>query len=197
MSLRRSRTLVLIGTAAGGTLLGHLLAYVATIPNDSARAELLRHSGHGYLPGATAAATLAALSAIAATVAVGLRRDRGTGRSGGGHPSTALQLWLMQCTAFVAMEGIERMAAGAGLSMLSPRLLIVGFLSQALVAVAGALIMSGADRVAESVTLAPSSVAWARPAILVGSGLPGARRIARSWLLLARPSRAPPFAVGR
>jgi hypothetical protein len=196
MSLRRSRTLVLIGTAAGGTLVGHLLAYVATIPNDSARAELLRHSAHGYLPGAAAAATLTALSAIAATVAVGIRRDRGTGGSGAGHPSTALHLWLMQCTAFVAMEGIERMAAGAGLSILSPRLLLVGVLSQALVAVAGALVLSGADRVAEAVTLVPSSVAWPRRAILVGSDLPG-RRIARSWLLLARPSRAPPFAVGR
>jgi hypothetical protein len=196
MSPRRSWTLVLIGTAAAGTLIGHLLAYVATIPNDSARAELLRHSGHGYLPGAAAVATLAALSAIAATVAVGLRADRGTDWNRAGRPSTALHLWLMQCAAFVAMEGIERMAAGAGLSSLTPRLLLVGVLSQALVAVAGALILNGADRVAERGVLAPSSMVWPRRAILVGSDL-HCHSVARSWLLLARPSRAPPLAVAR
>lgn len=196
MSPRCSRTLVLIGTAAGGTLAGHLLAYVATIPDDSARAELMRHSGHGYLPGAAAVATLAALSAIAATVAVGLRADRGTDWNRAGHRSTALHLWLMQSTAFLAMEGIERMAAGAGLSSLSPRLLLLGVLSQAVVAVAGALILSGAHRVAEAVVLAPSSMVWPRQAILVGSDLQ-CRRVARSWLLLAQPSRAPPLAVAR
>ena len=40
----------LAGTASGGVILGHWLAYVAAIPAQEARARILSATGHGYWP---------------------------------------------------------------------------------------------------------------------------------------------------
>ena len=193
MRRARSSGLVLLGMAAGGTLLGHLLAYLAAVPGEHARAEVLRHAGHGYLPTAAATATLAVLAAVSATAATGFRRGRGLVEARPGRLRVALQLWAMQSAGFLAMEVIERAAAGSGFSTLSVRLFLFGVLAQGLVSVAAAIVLAVIGRAGEAAAWALSPVRGPRRTMHVRLG--GQCGAPRPSLRYVCPSRAPPLAT--
>jgi len=132
-----TRRTVGLAIASLTVVLGHRLAYELAFPNASLRAEVLRTAGHGYLGFLTDVAILCAGAGAAATVLSRITRP--------GHPTprlTALlpRLALAQAGAFVGMELVERLVAGAPLgSVLRNGLLPIGVAVQAALALVVAL----------------------------------------------------------
>jgi hypothetical protein len=192
---RSATTLILVGTGATGTVLGHAIGYVVAVPGGAERAELLRHSGHGYLPGMAAVAALAAVTAVAVTAARGFRRGRGSLSPRPGWWWSALRLSAIQSAAFVAMEVSERAAAGAHLSASFGRILALGILIQVLVAAVGAAILSLVEGTAERIGKAGQIEPFGAPVPAFGLVSGGVILPAR---LLTRPGlvRGPPCLTG-
>jgi hypothetical protein len=158
----RLRALVLTGTAAGGVVAGHIVAYALLSPRQAERVALLHRSGHGYFPRALVAAIF--LSAVAAAVAAGLGYRRGRAVAHRVEPASwlamAARLAVFQGAGFVLLESVERAVAGAGLADLAA-LLLLGLGVQVLVAGAGAALLVMLDRAGEQVALTLRAP-WAR-----------------------------------
>lgn len=178
-----------LGVAGAGLVLGHWLAYAIGTPQAHVRDELLRSTGHGYLPYATQVALLAGAIGL-----VGLFLTRLTRREARGpFAGDVAKLAAVQSAAFVAMEVGERLLSGSSLHDLTHGpLLVIGLGVQLVLAVAGALTLrltEHAVEVAESlrhapaVPLAPSLVAGTALAQVVAPRRPAMR---------ATASRAPP-----
>jgi len=182
--------LATLGVAGAGLVLGHWLAYALGTPQAHVRDELLRSTGHGYLPYATQVALLAGAMGL-----VGLFLTRLTRREArGSFAGDVAKLAAVQSAAFVAMEIGERLLSGSSLHDLTHgRLLVIGLGVQLLLAVAGALTLrltEHALEVAESLRRAP--VVPLASSLVAGTAL--AQAVApRRPAMRAAASRAPPF----
>lgn len=178
-----------LGVAGVGIVLGHWLAYAIGAPQANVRDELLRSTGHGYLPYATQVALLAGAIGL-----VGLFFTRLTRREAcGSFAGDVAKLAAVQSAAFLAMEVGERLLSGASLHDLTHGpLLVIGLGVQLVLAVAGALTLrltEHATEVAESLRHAP--VVSLAPSFVAASAL--AQAIApRRPAMRATASRAPP-----
>ena len=179
------RTGIILGVACGGLLLGHWLTYLVDVPSH-AREQVLAASGHGYL---TTAAQLA--SVLAAVCVATLFLSRLTRRESGiAFASNARRLAAVQSAAFVAMEVLERIGAGAGVHDLAS-ILPVGLAAQILTAVAGAWLLRRVVRAADAAANLAGSfgvlAARATSALAMLAAVAPARRAAGPV-----SSRAPP-----
>lgn len=139
-----------LGVAAGGVLLGHAVTYDLLDPNAHQRAADLARTGHAYLGLANDLGLVAALVALSAVFLGGLTR-RDTDDSRGFRP-LATRLVTFQVAAFVGMEVLERLSAGAPvLGVLHQGILPVGIAVQAAVALIGALVIAWLVRAAERI----------------------------------------------
>jgi hypothetical protein len=149
----RYRTARALGVAVAGLFAGHWLVYRILTPNALQRALLLAETGHAYLPPAVAAgAGLAAVAAVG-TFLLGYRRggEGGPGRRPA-RPTMMAALGfpaLAQATAFVLLEALERVLAGAPLNGLLGPLLPVGVGVQFAAGALGGLLLFGIDRAGE------------------------------------------------
>jgi hypothetical protein len=130
------------GLAAGGVAIAHTLAFLVAAPDPLSREELLDATGHGAWPLIMAIAMGALVAALAGFT---------TGRFRG-HPSTlpaalfrvtAVRLVPLQVVAFVILEALERLAMGhVPTDLLGEPVLAIGVIGQALVALAGSLLLT-------------------------------------------------------
>jgi len=168
------------GTAVGGVVLAHWLAYVLAVPTAHVRAEVLAASGHSYW---VLAIKLAVVLGLAAFGTVFLRHlgGRAGGRESeeGSFSSIAARLSLLQVLAFTAMEVMERLVVGAPVAHLfHHRIFLMGLALQLIVASVGALLLLWFGRAAERV-----AEALGRPPL----PRPSAVRIIRMELHTASP----------
>lgn len=186
MSARRSiRPSLVLGLALGGVLLGHTLTYLLLVPDAHARAAELARTGHGYLDRANAIGVLAAVASLCAVFLGGLLRSESAPTS-----SILGRLAGFQLAAFAAMEILERISSGAGMSRLAP-VLVVGLSIQGIVAIGIALIARLLLRVADRLLALRGRPASWRRLTLIGRARPGyAPR--NATLLPSPPGRAPP-----
>lgn len=143
-SLRRSAAV--LSVASLGLVLGHWLTYAMEIPDPGLRASVLADTGHAYL------STLAQLAAVAAVAGLGTLFLGNLVRSSEARSfrQTFAMLAAFQIVAFVSMEVMERVVAGAPLFMLAlTAILPIGALFQALIATVGALLIRWVLRAAE------------------------------------------------
>jgi hypothetical protein len=138
------RALTILGFGTAGLVGGHALGYAVSVPDAYHRGALLEATGHGYLPSASRLALMLGIAAIVTGIASGyLHRPRSV------HPSfqrVALRLVTLQCIGFAGLELAERVLASAPLSTLSLPILVIGLLTQALIAVVLALLVVGLRR---------------------------------------------------
>ena len=177
-----------LGVAGAGIVVGHWLAYAIGTPHALARDELLRSTGHGYLPYATQVALLAGAVGLVGLFLTRLSR-RGTRGSFAGDVA---RLTAVQSGAFVAMEVGERLLSGASLHDLTHGpLLAIGLGVQLVLAVAGALTLRLTERAAEVAELLGRPGFPFAPSLVAATTLAPAVMPMRPALLAAR-SRAPP-----
>lgn len=178
-----------LGVAGAGLVLGHWLAYSIGMPQAHMRDELLRSTGHDYLPYATQVALLTGALGL-----VGLFFTRLTQREARGpFGADVAKLAAVQSAAFVAMEVGERLLSGSSLHDLTHGpLLVIGLGVQLVLAVAGALTLrltEHAVEVAQSLRRAP--VAPLASSLVAGTAC--AQVVApRRPAMRATASRAPP-----
>jgi hypothetical protein len=191
---RFAHRLPLTGVAVAGAVVGHMVAYVLAVPSPTVRVALLGATGHAYWTQAIAAASVLGLASLAAT----LRRRFRAGRlSGPPQPGEhlgrlAAQLAGFQVAIYLVQEALERLEAGIPAhALLDGRLLGIGVAVQAAIALALAVLLTLAGRVAE----AAGRALRPRPRRAEPAGSAVADLVA-AWLsrLLAagRGSRAPP-----
>jgi hypothetical protein len=139
-----ARAVSLVGLGAAGLVGGHAIGYALAVPDVHHRSALVAQTGHGYLPSASWAAAVLGLGALVAALTAGYLR-RG-GKAGGGFRWVSLRLMPLQVGAFVALEVLERLIAGAPLGSYSPRLAVIGVLTQVLVSLVGTMLLVGLRR---------------------------------------------------
>ena len=143
------RRLATLGVAVGGVLAGHWVTYQVVSPGAYARTSLLRVTGHGYLGFANDLALILALAAFATLFVGQLSAANGSGPAVG----ITRRIMAFQISAFVLMEVLERVTAGAPLSeLLRTGVLPVGVAMQAIVAVVAAASIRWMLRVADRVS---------------------------------------------
>ncbi|MEW6475184.1 MAG: hypothetical protein AB1679_23255 [Actinomycetota bacterium] len=133
------RTAILAGLAPIGLVLGHALDYLVA-GGGPAAARLLASTGHGYWPVAVALAGFVGMMTVFAAVVSGFRLAGSTGA----RPSTfavAVRLAAMQSAAFVVIEVVERVVAGADVGDLVGPVLVLGLVVQWLVATVAAVLL--------------------------------------------------------
>jgi hypothetical protein len=141
------RALTILGLGAAGLVGGHALGYAASVPDAYHRSALLEATGHGYLPSASRLAVMFGIAAVITGIASGYLHSPRRG-----HPPfarAAVRLVALQCAGFVGLEVVERLLASAPMSTLSLPILIVGLLTQAVVAIGIALLVVGLRRLGE------------------------------------------------
>jgi hypothetical protein len=182
------RAAATVGVAGAGLVLGHWVAYALGTPHAHARDEVLRATGHGYLPYATQVAVLGAALSLAALFLARLTRREGRGS----FVRDAAVLAAAQSIAFVAMEVGERLASGASMHDLTHGpLLALGLAVQLVVAIAGAGLLRLTDRVAEGADALAAIVA--PPAPFPVTAVAGHAAVAPLRpAMRATASRAPP-----
>ena len=126
--------------AFAGLLIGHFMAYVVVAPDDGIRAAVLEATGHRghdlFVPIGAAALLAAAIGLIARQ----LRRSPCSDDTDGSGWSTGWMLWLLQTTAFISLEAVERLASSHAVTeLLHEPAFAVGIALQAAVAVVGTL----------------------------------------------------------
>jgi hypothetical protein len=165
----RLRWVILIQAAAAGLVAGHFLDYWIVAPDGQHRSALLDVTGHGYLNTAATLAVFVAISAVMASIGAGATRRR-TGRVR--RPSwraAAARLAVLQGVGFVVVESVERVAAGAAPSGFGVRVLAVGLLVQAAIAVITALLLSLLERTGAAIaTLLAARFAARRAPLVLG-----------------------------
>jgi hypothetical protein len=121
------RKLALTSASLSGLILGHWAAYVLYLPSSSARAELLKHTGHSWYS--------SALPIAVATLFAGLVLSYSSGK----NRRLPLRVHAMlQVAAYLSVEIQERALSGHSFSsalseiLSSPKLLILGLLMQVL-----------------------------------------------------------------
>ena len=161
------RRVATLGVAVGGVLTGHWLTYQVVSSNGHSRTTLLRVTGHAYLGFANDLALILALSAFAAMFVGQLSAANGVARAVG----ITRRVVAFQVSAFVLMEVLERVTAGAPLGeLVRSGVLPIGIATQAVVALVAAAsirwMLRVADRVAAVLsrpTVPPRAVASAHP----------------------------------
>ena len=191
---RFAHRLPLTGVAVAGAVVGHMVAYVLAVPSPTVRVVLLGATGHAYWTQAIAAASVLGLASLAAT----LRRRFRAGRlSGPPLPGEHLgrlgtQLAGFQVAIYLVQEALERLEAGIpAQALLDGRLLVIGVAVQSAIALALAVLLAAAGRVAE----AAGRALRPRPRRAEPAGRPVAVPVV-AWpsrlLAAGRGSRAPP-----
>jgi hypothetical protein len=150
---RVAHRLPLTGVAVAGAVVGHMVAYVLAVPSPTVRVALLGATGHAYWTAAIAAAVVLGLASLAATLG---RRFR-AGLLAGGPPAAerlgrvAAQLAGFQVAIYLVQETLERLEVGIPVhALLDGRLLVTGVIVQAAIALALAVLLAAAGRVAEA-----------------------------------------------
>ena len=146
-----------LGVAVGGVLAGHWLTYVLVDPDVHQRTTDLARTGHAYLGLANDLGLIVALVALSAVFLGRLTHREVTTPS---LRALSARLSAFQIVAFVSMELLERLSAGAPLAgVLHHGLLPIGVVVQAGIAGLGALVirwlLGAADRVASTTDAAP------------------------------------------
>jgi hypothetical protein len=164
-------------------LVAHWVTYLVGVPAPVTRDAALAASGHGYL---SVAGELAS-AFLALTVVAAFLRPLVGGR---GAPvpvrGLAMRLALLQVVAFVAMETVERLVAGAPLAeLLTGGLLAVGIVVNLVAALVGAAFLHRIFRLAD------------RVAAVAGAGGSPALRRDRPIGVVAPAAIAPPSARPR
>jgi len=185
MSARRR--IATLGVAVGGVLLGHQLTYLLIDPRVHARAVLLRRTGHAYLGIANDLALVAALTGLAALFVGQLAASTRGDRDG----NLTRRIVAFQVSAFVLMEVIERLTTGAPLSGLA-RVLAVGIVAQAAVALLAAVVIGLLLRTAERVAAALGRPAVLRTRPILALGIPEPIAVPLGRHLSAAGVRGPP-----
>ena len=162
MSARRQ--LAPLGVAVGGVLTGHWLTYVIVSPHPQTRAAMLRATGHAYLGFANDLAVVIALTTLATMFIGQLASEPGVLAPAG----IARRIVAFQVSAFVLMEVLERVTAGAPLDdLIRTGVLPVGIAVQAGLGILAALairwLLYVADRVAAA--LAQAAAPTRRPVV--------------------------------
>ena len=191
---RIAHRLPLTGVAVAGAVVGHMVAYVLAVPEPTVRVALLGATGHAYWTQAIAAASVLGLASLAATLG---RRFRAGRLSGPPQPGERLgrlagQLAGFQVAIYLVQEALERLEAGIPVqALLDLRLLGIGVAVQGAIALALAVLLAAAGRVAE----AAGRALRPRPRRAEPAGRPVADLVA-AWpsrlLAAGRGSRAPP-----
>ena len=191
---RFAHRLPLTGVAVAGAVVGHMMAYVLAVPSPTVRVALLGATGHAYWTQAIAAASVLGLASLAATLR---RRFRAGLLSGPPQPGEhlgrlAVQLAGFQVAIYLVQEALERLEAGIPAhALLDGRLLVIGVAVQSAIALALAVLLTLAGRVAE----AAGRALRPRPRRAEPAGRPPAGRVV-AWpsrlLAAGRGSRAPP-----
>jgi len=150
MGNRVARTLAV---AVAGLFAGHVIVYRILAPGPLQRSVLAGGASHAYLPFALAIGLLFALAAGARTFRLGFRRatapGTGTGQRRPGFAGTLILPAIAQAAAFIALEVLERMLAGAPMGTLLGPLLPLGVALQLVVGATGGLLLAGLDRAGE------------------------------------------------
>jgi hypothetical protein len=194
MAARRGRSRpparwrALAGLAAGGVVLGHLLAYVLAFPDDHERHEHLAATGHGSFQ-LLGLLTLAVAGVCPVVLGAWALRD------GGGFPlrSAALLLGCLQVPAFLLLELVER---HLDLPLtLTDRGVLAGLVLQVVVALAITILLRAFVRAVQLTARllrrrrrAPARIRPHAPAILLPAG---------AELHVGTRRRAPPAPVLR
>src|SRR5688500_15960561 len=119
------RMLIAVSASAAGLIGGHLLDYSLVVA-PARRAALLHQTGHAYLPYAILGSLCLAVLAAMAAGRLGFLRGHGRGGDSVGTARLAGRLAVLQAGSFVALELVERLAAGSGLAELAGPLLWTG-----------------------------------------------------------------------
>ena len=148
MGNRVARTLAV---AAAGLFAGHVIVYRILAPGPLQRSVLAAGASHAYLPFALAVGLMLAMAAGARTFRLGFQRAtvQGTDRRRPGVAGTLILPAVAQAAAFIALEVLERMLAGAPMGNLLGPLLPVGVALQLVVGATGGLLLAGLDRAGE------------------------------------------------
>jgi hypothetical protein len=150
---RVAHRLPLTGVAVAGAVVGHMVAYVLAVPSPTVRVALLGATGHAYWTAAIAAASVLGLASLAATLR---RRFRAGLLASRPQPSDRLgrvagQLAGFQLAIYLVQETLERLEAGIPAhALLDGRLLVTGVVVQTAIALALAVLLVAAGRVAEA-----------------------------------------------
>lgn len=129
---------MILGVAAAGLAIGHWITYAFGMPDAHVRSRVLADTGHGYLGLATQLAVAAGIASLAIVFALQLTRRT----SGQCHAGTFLWLAGFQVAAFVALEVLERLAAGSPLDhLVLTAILPIGLVVQVVIAASGALLL--------------------------------------------------------
>lgn len=179
------------GVAAAGVIGSHWLAYLLAVPDPHERIGALARTGHGYWPVGVA---LALGCLVAGLAGFTLRRLRGRDEPVHPYVGTATRLVALQGTAFVLLEVLERVVAGASVtSVVSEPAFQLGVVIQVLVASGAALLLLMLGRAVDAV------IRRARRTVS-GAGRDAARPISREipftsvFVYGGALSRAPPTA---
>src|SRR5207237_5668358 len=115
------------------------------------RSVLAAGASHAYLPFALAVGLMLAMAAGARTFRLGFQRAtvQGTDRRPPGFAGTLILPAVAQAAAFIALEVLERMLAGAPMGNLLGPLLPVGVALHLVVGAPGGLLLAGLDRAGE------------------------------------------------
>jgi hypothetical protein len=127
----------------------HWLAYLLAVPDPHERANALARTGHGYWPIGVAVALGCLVAGLAGFAVRRVRR-----RDEPGHPyaSTATRLVALQGVAFVVLEVVERVVAGAAaMSVVDDPAFQLGVVIQVLVASVAAFLLLILGRVVDAV----------------------------------------------
>ena len=172
----------------GGVLAGHWLTYMTVSPTSPAREALLHGTGHAYLGLANDVGLLVVLAAFSA-IFLGRLNAKGLDA----RDTITRRIVGFQVGAFLVMEVLERITAGAPLASLVHHLLLpigiavqigVGLLASAVIR----WLLRLADRVASAVAM--GAVAPWRP--VLGSALPAIVFVPTRRELFATGVRGPP-----
>jgi hypothetical protein len=150
---RVAQRLPLTGVAVAGAVVGHMVAYVLAVPSPKVRVALLGATGHAYWTAAIAAAVVLGLASLAATLQRRFRAGLLAGRPQPGERlgRVAGQLAGFQVAIYLVQETLERLEAGVPVhTLLNGRLLLIGVIVQTAIALALAVLLAAAGRVAEA-----------------------------------------------
>ena len=164
--------------ASAGVMVSHWLAYLLHAPEAGSRSALLTRTGHAYQ---TVLGEVVAVLLTISLVTLFLGRAILAGGGPASARSLAARLAAVQAGAFVGMEVMERLAAGAGMDDLtSGGLLATGIGLNIVVALVGARALRSVLRLAD------------RAAAVARSGAPVAPRRAVAGPVPPRTSEPPP-----
>lgn len=140
----------LAGAAAAGVLAGHFLGYRIVFPGSPQRHAILVETGHGYFPIALRFAAMIAVVVGVATLAKGYARAKAGGRPPPDPRVTTARLALIQVSAFVGLEFVERIVSGVPFHHFLLPVLIIGALAQIAIAAVGATLIGILYRAGEA-----------------------------------------------